>query len=252
MTVPSQLSLGTKQKAHQEQDKRKRRRGEDGPRHSCSVIRPLDEVSALEHEEGGCCYAPLDLSISTQSSRIHQLQLIPSAHQPPPGLHSTGGSISLLIGAVALNYKSPHRVQRLRGTLAVVEALQQTIPPQPVPLRSQAWRRQRSYCPRLLRQSLPELGDGCDCSAALLSTAARGCNRVEATLMSSKGTIQGGLGPPLRIQEEDLGKGNHEELQPKAHTATQLCVDDPWKKKLLCEDCGAVQHRLAYSQYSAQ
>ncbi|TNN80751.1 hypothetical protein EYF80_008985 [Liparis tanakae] len=38
------------------------------------------------------CHASLHHPISTQSSRIHQLQLIiPSAHQPPPGLDSTGG-----------------------------------------------------------------------------------------------------------------------------------------------------------------
>ncbi|KAK5929816.1 hypothetical protein CgunFtcFv8_011017 [Champsocephalus gunnari] len=60
MTVPSQLSLGTKQKAHQEQH------GEEeagGGRHSCSVARPLDEVSgpaARGRRSGGvqscpCC-----------------------------------------------------------------------------------------------------------------------------------------------------------------------------------------------------
>lgn len=32
---------------------RKRQRAEDGPRRSCSVTRPLDEVSASEQEEGG-------------------------------------------------------------------------------------------------------------------------------------------------------------------------------------------------------
>ncbi|TNN58519.1 hypothetical protein EYF80_031241 [Liparis tanakae] len=58
--------------------------------------RKLRHYFELEHEIG-CCYAPLPLPISTQSSRIHQVQLIISS--PPPGLDSTGGSISLLIGA---------------------------------------------------------------------------------------------------------------------------------------------------------
>lgn len=54
MTVPSQLSLGTKQKAHQELDGEEEAEGrEDGPRHSRSITRPLDEVSAPEHGEGG-------------------------------------------------------------------------------------------------------------------------------------------------------------------------------------------------------
>ncbi|CAB1416201.1 unnamed protein product [Pleuronectes platessa] len=56
MTVPSQLSLGTKQKAHQEQDGEEEEEAREGgrgrmvPRHSCSVTRPLDEVSARSTE----------------------------------------------------------------------------------------------------------------------------------------------------------------------------------------------------------
>lgn len=43
--------------------------------------------------------------------------------------------------------------------------------------------------------------------------------------------IQGGLGPPLSVHEEKLGKGHKKELQPPVYISPHFCVDDSYTSK---------------------
>lgn len=54
-------------KAHQEEDGEEEAEGEDGPRHSCSVRRPLDEVSAQSVRREVNTSAALDDSYRLQA-----------------------------------------------------------------------------------------------------------------------------------------------------------------------------------------
>lgn len=73
------------------------------------------------------------------------------------------------------------------------------------------------------------------CQAVVPSFGSRRFQRAVGEVASAErldallqGAVQRGLGPPLRVQEEELGEGRHEEPRPRAHAATQFCEDDPW------------------------
>lgn len=59
--------------------------------------------------------------------------------------------------------------------------------------------------------------------------------RLQALL---QGTVQGGLGAGVGLQQKQLGKRRRQQLQPETQTATQLRVDDPCggESKCFCND----------------